>query len=149
MNEVIDLNEMPATFGMCNVKECPQAETCLHQIVYPAVAKKKAPFLSMLNPEWLATQKGTCKYYLKNEKVRRAFGFITTLNAIPNGKVDSFRSSIMYRMGRKRYYQTRKGEVMLTEAEVQLIIKQANRMGVKLEEYFDRYKYVLLWGNEV
>lgn len=149
MNEVIDLNEMPATFGMCNVKECPQAETCLHQIVYPVVAKKKAPFLSMLNPEWLAAQKGTCKYYLKNEKVRRAFGFITTLKAIPSGKVDTFRAAIMSCMGRKRYYQTRKGEVMLTEAEVQLIIKQANRMGVKLEEYFDRYKYVLLWGNEV
>lgn len=35
---------------------------------------------------------------------------------------------------------------MLTEAEVQLIVKLANRMGVELEEYFDRYKYVLLWG---
>ena len=34
MNEVIDLNEMPAMFGMCNVKECPQAETCQRQIVY-------------------------------------------------------------------------------------------------------------------
>ena len=146
MNEVIDLNEMPSMFGMCNVKECTQAETCLRQIVYPAVAKKKAPFLSMLNPEWQAAQKGTCKYYLKNEKVRRAFGFITTLKAIPSGKVGSFRTSLISRMGRKRYYQTRKGEVMLTEAEAQLIVKLANRMGVELEEYFDRYKYVLLWG---
>lgn len=146
MNEVIDLNEMPSMFGMCNVKECTLAETCLRQIVYPAVAKKKAPFLSMLNPEWQAAQKGACKYYLKNEKVRRAFGFLTTLKAIPSGKVDTFRAAIMSCMGRKRYYQTRKGEVMLTEAEAQLIVKLANRMGVELEEYFDRYKYVLLWG---
>ena len=145
MNEVIDLNEMPSMFGMCNVKECTLAETCLRQIVYPAVAKKKAPFLSMLNPEWQAAQKGACKYYLKNEKVRRAFGFLTTLKAIPSGKVGSFRTSLISRMGRKRYYQTRKGEVMLTEAEAQLIVKLANRMGVELEEYFDRYKYVLLW----
>ena len=145
MNEVIDLNEMPSMFGMCNVKECTLAETFLRQFVYPAVAKKKAPFLSMLNPEWQAAQKGTCKYYLKNEKVRRAFGFITTLKAIPSGKVGSFRTSLISRMGRKRYYQTRKGEVMLTEAEAQLIVKLANRMGVELEEYFDRYKYVLLW----
>lgn len=146
MNEVIDLDDMPTMFGMCNVKECAQAGTCLRQVVYPAVAKKKAPFLPMLNPEWQATQKGTCKYYLKNEKVRRAFGFITTLKAIPSGKVNSFRASVISRMGRKRYYQTRKGEVMLTEAEAQLIVKQANRVGVELEEYFDRYKYVLLWG---
>ncbi len=145
MNEVIDLNEMPATFGMCNVKECPQAESCLRQIVYPEVAKKKAPFLKMLNPECLTTPKDTCKYYLKNEKVRRAFGFITTLKAIPSGKVDSFRSLLIARMGRKRYYQARKGEVMLTEAEVQLIVNQANQHGVKLEEYFDCYKNVLLW----
>lgn len=145
MNEVIDLNEMPATFGMCNVKECALAETCLRQIVYPVVAKKKEPFLSMLNPEWLAVQKGMCKYYLKNEKVRRAFGFITTLKAIPSGKVGSFRASVISHMGRKRYYQTRKGEVMLTETEAQMIVKQANRLGIELEEYFDRYKYVLLW----
>ena len=145
MNEVIDLNEMPATFGMCNVKECPQAESCLRQIVYPEVAKKKAPFLKMLNPECLTTPKDTCKYYLKNEKVRRAFGFITTLKAIPSGKVGSFRSSLIARMGRKRYYQTRKGDVMLTEAEAQLVVKQANRCGVELDDYFDQYQYVLLW----
>lgn len=65
MNEVIDLNEMPAMFGMCNVKECALAETCLRQIVYPAVAKKKDPFLPMLNPEWLATQKGLIALLLK------------------------------------------------------------------------------------
>ena len=146
MNEVIDLNEMPSTFGMCNVKKCPQAASCLRQVVYPAVAQKKAPFLSMLNPEWLEAQNGACKYYLKNEKVRRAFGFITTIKAIPSGKVGSFRASVISRMGRKRYYQTRKGEVMLTEAEAQLIVKLANRLGIELEEYFDRYKYVLLWG---
>lgn len=146
MNEVIDLNEMPAMFGMCNVKECPLAETCLRHVVYPAVAKKGEPFLSVLNPEWLAKQKGTCKYYLKSEKVRRAFGFITTLKAIPSGKMGSFRSSLIARMGRKRYYQTRKGELKLTEAEAQLIVRLANRAGVELEEYFDRYKYVLLWG---
>lgn len=149
MNEVIDLNEMPATFGICNVKECVMAETCLRQIVYPAVTKKKTPFLPMLNPEWLAAQKGVCKYYLKSEKVRRAFGFITTLKAIPSGMMGTFRSSLIAHMGRKRYYQTRKGEVMLTESEAKFVVKQANRAGVELEEYFDRYKYVLLWVKEV
>lgn len=145
MNEVIDLNEMPFTFGMCHLTECPHATTCLRQVVY-SHANANRMFVNTLNPQWLEAQKGQYKCYLKSEKVRRAFGFIRTIRAIPSGTVGSFRATLMNRMGRKRYYQTRKGEIMLTEAEEQMIVKLANKYGVTLDEYFDRYKYVLLWS---
>lgn len=145
MNEVINLEEMPTMFGLCNQSECPHASTCLRHVVYPAVAKQRGAFINLLNPVWLAAQKNGCSQYLKSEKVRRAYGFIRTLKAIPSGQLDNFRWKAILRMGRKRYYQARKGEVMLTEAEAQMIIKLANQCGVKLDEYFDRYKHVLLW----
>ena len=145
MNEVIDLNEMPAMFGMCSQTECPHATTCLRQMVY-SHANAKSMFLNVLNPRWLDAQKGKYKCYLKSQKERRAFGFIRTINAIPSGQVSGFRSSLMSRKGRKRYYQTRKGEIMLTHAEEQLIVKLANKYGVTLDEYFDQHKYVLVWG---
>ncbi len=145
MNEVIDLNEMPAMFGMCSQTECPHAATCLRQVVYPHASAKRM-FLNVLNPNWLKAQKGKYKCYLKSQKERHAFGFIRTINAIPSGKAGGFRSSLMSHMGRKRYYQARKGEVMLTEAEKQLIVKLANKYGVTLDEYFDKHKYVLVWG---
>ena len=145
MNEVINLEEMPAMFGLCNQSKCPHATTCLRHVVYPTVAQNRGAFINLLNPVWLAAQKNGCSQYLKCEKVRRAYGFIRTLKAIPLGKLDKFRSTAICRMGRKRYYQARKGEIMLTEADEQLIIKLANQCGVKLDEHFDRYKDVLLW----
>ncbi len=145
MNEVIDLNEMPAIFGMCNQTECPHASTCLRHIVYPYASANKM-FLNLLNSKWLETQNGNYKCYMKSQKERRAFGFIRTVRAIPSGSVKSFRSALIANMGRKRYYQTRKGEIMLTKAEEQLVIKFANKFGITLDDYFDKYKYVLIWG---
>lgn len=148
MNRAINLKEMPATFSLCNVKECPLAETCLRQVVYPAVSKKGEPFLSTLNPEWLAKQKGTCRFYLQDEPVIRARGFKRLLDLLPAGKVASFRASAISAMGYRRYYRTRKGEILLTEAEEKMIVRLANRYGVVTDDYFDGHEQVLLWSHE-
>ena len=54
----------------------------------------------------------------------------------------------MSEMGYRRYYQTRKGEILLTAAEEKLIVRLANRFGVVMENYFDGYEMVLLWSHE-
>lgn len=68
MNEVIDLNEMPAMFGMCNVKECALAEICLRQIVYPAVAKKKGSVPQYAEPRMAGGAKGHVQTLLEERK---------------------------------------------------------------------------------
>ena len=49
-------------------------------------------------------------------------------------------------MGYKRYYQARRGEILLTQDEEKLIVKLAKQFGVQLEEYFDGYEYTYSWG---
>ena len=44
---------------MCNATECPQAESCLRHLAYEHTDGEE-PFLSLLNPKWLAKQKGVC-----------------------------------------------------------------------------------------
>lgn len=110
MNKRIDFSTMPKVFGMCNMADCPQAETCLRHLAYE-VADADRPFIDTLNPRWLAKHKGLCRFYLINETVKRPRGFIRTLKALPTGKADSFRLSAMAKMGYRRYYQTRKGEI--------------------------------------
>ena len=146
MNEVIDLNGMPKNFGICHITECPLAETCLRHIVYPIVAAQKEPFIGTINPTWYSAQNGKCRFYLKNEKVRRARGFMQILRAIPAEHMGSFRTSAMTQMGYKRYYQARRGEILLTPAEEKLIIRLAQRFGVQLTDYFDTYEEVYMWG---
>lgn len=146
MSQTIDTSGMPKAFTVCNVTGCPLSETCLRHIMYATVASKEKPYIEVINPEWVAAQKGQCGMYLKNEKVRRARGFMRTIRAIPTGHINSFRTSAISRMGYKRYYQTRRGEILLTPTEEAIVIKLANHFGVKLDEYFDGYSYVLLWG---
>lgn len=146
MNEVINLSEMPKLFNLCNQTECPCAGTCLRQILYPEIAGREQPLLDMINPVWAAKQKKPCKYYLKNEKVRRARGFKCTTRAIPSGSISSFRSSAIHRIGYKRYYQGRRGDILLTPEEEAVIIRLAKKYGVQRECYFDSYEYVLVWG---
>lgn len=146
MNQSIDTSGMPKAFTVCNVAGCPLSKTCLRCIMYPTVASKEKPYIEVINPEWVAAQKGQCRMYLKNERVRRARGFMRTIRAIPTGHINSFRTLGISKMGYKRYYQARRGEILLTPAEEEIVIKLANRFGVKLDEYFDGYTYVLLWG---
>ncbi|MBQ4520308.1 MAG: hypothetical protein II999_06830 [Bacteroidaceae bacterium] len=147
MNTTIDPNEIPGGFATCYVSDCPLAETCLRHLAYDMV-EGKYPFMTVLSPKWKARQKGPCQYYLKNERVRRARGFIRTLNAISAGKTTTFRIGIMSHMGARRYYQARKGEILLKPTEEQLVIRLANQCGVVLDEYFDSHEELLLWNNE-
>ena len=146
MNETIDLSGMPKVFGLCHVTTCPYAETCLRHLAYPIIAARKEPFIETINPEWFSIQKGKCKFYLKNEKIRRARGFVRTARAIPAGHMGVFRARAIGQMGYKRYYQARRGEILLTQDEEKLIVKLAKQFGVQSEEYFDGYEYTYSWG---
>ena len=48
MNKRIDFSTMPKVFGMCNMTDCPQAETCLRHLAYKVVDAEK-PFIETLN----------------------------------------------------------------------------------------------------
>ena len=143
----IDLSTMPRTFGMCNQAECNKANTCLRHYAYKLIGDK-VPFINTLNPKWLACQNDECSQYLSNQPIRRARGFICTIKAIPIGKAEGFRLSAINKMGYRRYYQCRKGEILLTKNEENLIISLANRCGVVLNNYFDNYEDVYLWSEE-
>lgn len=147
MNRYIDFSQMPKMFGTCNVTNCPLTEICLRHLAHDEVSSKE-PFIDVINPKWLAKQKGTCRFYLKNEPVTRARGFKRLLEVIPAGKVRSFRITLLSKMGYRRYYQARKGEILLTEAEEKMIIKQAKRFGVVMDDYFDKHEEVLMWHHE-
>lgn len=147
MKRDIDFSQMPNMFGTCNVTKCSLAETCLRHLAYDKVSSKE-PFIDVLNPKWLAEQKGKCRFYLKNEPVTRARGFMRLLGIIPAGKIGSFRTTVLSKMGFRRYYQARKGEILLTEAEEKMIIKQAKRFGVVMDDYFDKHEEVLMWHHE-
>ena len=145
MSESIDLKGMPSTFGMCNIEECPEATNCLRQTAFK-VHKGEHPFISVLSKKWIENQNWKCKIFLSNKKQRLPRGFIRTIKLIPTGKFASFRMSAIMKLGYRRYYQARKGEVVLTPTEAKYIVDLAKKCGVNQEDYFDAYEETYLWN---
>lgn len=144
MKKTINPNEMPGNFGLCNVSGCPQAEKCLRQTAFHA-HESDFPFITVVSQKWFDKQKAKCKFFLSNEKLRLPRGFMRTINLIPSGQMSRFRALAIGKLGFRRYYQTRKGEVLLTPAEAKYIIALAQKCGLKQDEYFDGYEEAYLW----
>ena len=142
--ETFDYSEVPYAFGLCAAEDCSHADTCLRQIAYNH-APASVVFPPTLNLKALKDATGECKYYLKNEKVRYAKGFVRTITALTVGVASTFRSRLVAQWGFKKYYQKRKGEKMLSPAEQQMIITLAKKLGSYQEEYFDAYVYGYKW----
>lgn len=142
--EPFDYSEIPFRFGLCAESQCPQSETCLRQI-----ALRHTPanitFISILNPAWIQEKKGKCNYYCSNEKIRYAKGFIRTVKALTLQVEETFRMRLILYFGRKNYYLKRKGEMLLSPEEQTYIIALAQKLGIKLDEYFDAYVEQYRW----
>lgn len=136
--ETFDYSQVPYGFGVCASADCPKAKTCLRHIVLEH-APVKNPFLPTLTPQKLAAMKGNCEYYLSNEKVHYARGFVQVMESLTVRVSGTFRMRLISHFGRKNYYLARKGEYLLKPADQQYIIRTANELGLRLDNYFDEY----------
>ena len=142
-----DLKNKPKIFVPCMASQCPKAKHCLRQVV-DELEKNEEPMISVVNPRWLDKQTGEgCKLYISSEPIKRARGFKRTVRAIPSGDLPSFRSKMIAYMGYKRFYQCKRGEVLLYPKEEEFLVKLAQRYNVFLDEYFDDYDEVFNWTN--
>lgn len=142
--ETFDYSKVPYCFGLCAAEDCSRANTCLRRVAYNHVPAD-VPFTSMLNPKAVEAMKGECEYYLPNVKVRYAKGFVRTARALSVNASGTFRCSLINLWGIRRYYQMRKGEVLLSPAEQQQVIALAKKLGAHQEEYFDAYVEEYSW----
>ncbi len=142
--DTFDYTQVPKGFMYCQRESCPKAASCLRRLAYERVPADK-PCLSILNPRWLDAQKAACPYYLDNQPVRYARGFMRTLDASPVGKSYSLRVRLMSYFGRKNYYLARKGERSLSPREQKAVIQIAQRLDIQLDDYFDGYESRVNW----
>lgn len=142
--EIFDYSKVPHNFGLCASDTCPHADTCLRRIAYTHVPSSNA-FLQVLNPKTIEAMTGKCTYYCPDRKVRYAQGFTSTTEALPVRVSGTFRYRLIGSWGIRRYYQKRKGEVLLSPAEQQQVIALARELGLQQPEYFDAYTEEYNW----
>lgn len=141
-----DYSQAPYSFGVCASADCSKSSTCLRHLAL-VHAPVSNPFLPTLTPNKLKSMKGNCEYYRPNETVRFAKGFTRTLDSLTVGVSTRFRYRLIGRLGRKNYYLARKGEYLIKPADQQYIIRLAQELGLKLDDYFDDYVVGYNWQD--
>lgn len=142
--ERFDYSKVPYNYGLCAAEDCQNAGTCLRRMAY-TYAPADIAFLHTLNPKTIKAMAGKCKYYCSDEKLRYAKGFVRTTEALAVSVAGTFRYHFIGCWGFRKYYQKRKGEILLSPAEQQQVVALAQKLGVHQEEYFDSYVEEYNW----
>jgi len=144
-NETLDKSQIPHGFSLCTSAGCSRAAACLRQIAIENVPASTTSLL-ILNPKMTNVLSEKCKYYLSSEKIRYAKGFTRTIGSLPVRVSGTFRYRLIACWGIRKYYQKRKGEILLLPTEQQQVVALAKELGVHQSEYFDGYVEEYYWG---
>ena len=145
-------DNMPKDYIYCPAADgaCPRAPQCLRAIALRLVrgieaAEMPGPFGIVLPACVAHAQKG-CDYYRDSTPVRFAQGMTKLFDEIPHRLEADIRRRIMACFScRSYYFQSRKGERLITPKEQQDIANVFRRAGLKAEPEFDDYVEETYW----
>lgn len=142
---MIRFEEIPFNYGLCLNGDCPMAATCLRHLALSATPESKI-FANVLLPQrCTADAGGHYPYYRINTKVRYALGFRRVLATFPVNVLEAFRDRLIAIYPRNYYFKMRRGSILITSKEQELIIRTAHDKGFQGEFTFDSYEERYLW----
>ena len=130
------MNNIPSSFAVCNLADCPRKATSLRYQVMRSVLTVKTVAYTIL-PSALSST-GECVYYRENSPSNMAYGFKRLLSNVNKLDVAPLRTEIMNYVGSHGgYYRYNKGEKLLTPAQQQDILEIFRRNGYTDNLQFD------------
>ena len=119
-SEEQEFRKMADNYLKCFIDRCPQHEQCLRWLV-GRYANRERPTLTMVNPLNPKMGAGQCEMYRERRVVMMKRGFTQMFHEMPGYMERNVRFQLIHRLGRKKYYQMRKGE-RLIDPEAQQVI---------------------------
>lgn len=144
MKTEINYSQVPYNYLICLNRECPQADTCLRQLVEQNIPTD-VQRMSVINPKYLAALTGACPYYRSSVKVRFAKGFVGLLENLPYKQMQNVIVHLSGYFGQRTYYRVRKGERLLSISEQNGVLKILKTCGVSHPQAFDAYEEQYDW----
>lgn len=145
-------DNMPKDYIYCPAADgaCPRAQHCLRAIAYRQLtateASDKPGTIRIVHPACVARAADGCEYYRDSTPVRFARGMTKLFDEIPHRLEADIRRRIMACFScRSYYFQSRKGERLITPKEQQDIANVFRRAGMKAEPEFDDYVEETYW----
>ena len=136
-------DSLPDNYYVCQHGGCPKAATCLHQLAYPVLMKKK-PVIRLINPE-LCQPTAECRYYRDAAPVTYARGFTNFQERMYPNQYRTFMWMLIGKFGRNAYYERRRGDTLLSPQEQKIVLDALRKVGITGEVKFDSYEKHINW----
>ena len=135
--------DIPENYPLCIHADCRMADSCLCQLAYRR-HDELGTFLRLINPA--KCSKGTdCPYYVNNQPVRFAKGFVNFKKRMYPDQYDRFMTLLICHFGRNQYFKRRRGDIVLPPEEQEVIRYTLEKVGVTQPMEFDDYIEAINW----
>ena len=135
--------DIPENYPLCIHADCRMADSCLRQLAYRR-HDELGTFLRLINPA--KCSKGTdCPYYVNNQPVRFAKGFVNFKKRMYPDQYDRFMTLLICHFGRNQYFKRRRGDIVLPPEEQEVIRHTLEKVGVTQPMEFDDYIEAINW----
>lgn len=136
-------NTIPKNYPVCMHGDCPLAEKCLHQLAFRR-QEEMGTYLSLLNPSKCTKQPG-CPHYADSKPVRFAKGFTGFQKKMYPEQYGRFMTTLIQHFGRNQYFKRRRGDILLSPEEQDIIKYVLEQVGANSSMDFDQYVEETRW----
>lgn len=136
-NQLFKYSEVPADWALCFLDECPLKEQCQRWLAY-SYAPKGTTIHSCITPH--ALDKGKCRYYVKPEPIRVAYGFGDLFRQVRRDDYHAMKDELIDYFGSSTYYyRYRRGEYPLTPEQLSWMRQLFSRYGYNDNIEFNKF----------
>jgi hypothetical protein len=142
MKEIeIIVRDVPMSWQICFLTECPVKDRCLRQLIASQLSEKR-DFGPAVYPTMKRGENG-CRLFVANEPQLMAWGFEKMFSEVRHRDVVSLRKEVTNELrGHSNYYRYNNGERLLSPEQQEAIIKLFQKYGYQNQLEFDHYTYV-------
>lgn len=148
---MIQLQDIPKDYIHCpaTADSCPRADTCLRALAARVLADSGSDtpnVIPTLNPNYALHPPKDCTFYRSSAPVRFARGMKRLFDDVPMRQGKLVRRRVMACFSCESYfYQSRKGERLITPAEQEAIARVFRSAGLSITPVFDSYENGIGW----
>lgn len=144
----MDWTDVPKTFGLCAVDDCPVAASCLRSLGAQLLPEEYLQWF-FVNPALTRRRTATegCPAFADAAPQLMARGFTAALRQVPSGQMDAVREAIRAELGigQNNFYEMRRGQRPLNRQEQARIAAVLVRFGAAEPVEFDAYEERRYW----
>lgn len=124
-------------YATCPLASCKKSSTCIRYAAYLKAQAEEESF-NILNTSKFTTSDAGCKNYLTPVKQRMARGFCAIYETLPKRNSHYFWSCVPF-MNETSWYRAKRGDLLLTPDEQQLLLEAFRENGADMSVGFDGY----------